>query len=41
MAHETFVLMPDNEIHHQPTDAHKGDIFTKRMEPTKFESALD
>ena len=22
-------------------DTHKGDVFTKRMEPTKFEIALD
>ena len=41
MAHETFMLTPGNEIRHQPTDTHKGDVFTKRMEPTKFETALD
>ena len=40
VAHETFVLTPGNEIRHQPTDMHKGDVFTKRMEPTKFETAL-
>ena len=41
VAHETFMLTPGNEIRHQPTDTHKGDVFTKRMEPTKFETALD
>ena len=41
VAHETFLLTPGNEIRHQPTDTHKGDVFTKRMEPTKFETALD
>ena len=41
VAHETFMLTPGNEIRHQPTDKHKGDVFTKRMEPIKFEAALD
>ena len=41
VAHETFMLTPGNEIRHQPTDTHKSDIFTKRMGPSKFESALD
>ena len=41
LAHETFMLTPGNEIRHQPTETHKGDVFTKRMEPTKFETALD
>ena len=41
VAHETCVPTPGNEIRHQPTDTHKGDVFTKRMEPTKFETALD
>jgi hypothetical protein len=41
VAHETFMLTPGNEIRHQPTDTHKGDVFTKRMEPSKFESALE
>ena len=41
VAHGTFMLTPRNEIRHQPTDTHKGDVFTKRMEPTKFETALD
>ena len=31
VAHETFMLTPGNEIRHQPTDVHKGDVFTKRM----------
>ena len=30
-----------NEIRRQPTDTHKGDVFAKRMEPIKFETALD
>ena len=41
VAHETFMLMPGNEVRHQPTDTHKGDVFTKRMEPTKFETEHD
>ena len=41
VAHETFMLGPGNEIRHQPTDTHKGDVFTKRMEPSKLEAALD
>ena len=41
VAHEMFVLTPGSEIRHQPTDTHKGDVFTKRMEPSKFETALD
>ena len=41
VAHETFMLTPGNEIRHQPKDTHKGDVFTKRMEPTKFETAPD
>ena len=41
VAHEPFMLTPGNEFRHQPTDTHKGDVFTKRMEPSKFESALD
>ena len=34
VAHETFMLTPGNEIRHQPMDTHKGDVFTKRMEPS-------
>ena len=41
IAHETVMLTPGNKIRHQPTDTHKGDVFTKRMGPSKFESALD
>ena len=41
VAHEMFMLTPGNEIRHQPTDTHKGDVFTKWMEPSKFEMALD
>ena len=40
VVHATFMLTPGNEICHQPTDTHKGDVFAKRMEPTKFETAL-
>ena len=41
MAHETYILTAGNEIRHQPTDAHKGDIFTKRLDPAKFEESLE
>ena len=41
VAHETCVPTPGNEIRHQPTDTHKGDVFTKRMGPTNFETTLD
>ena len=41
VSHETFMLTPGNEVRHHPTDTHKGDIFMKRREPTKFETALD
>ena len=41
VAHEAFMLTPGNEIRHQPTETRKGDVFTKRMEPTKFETALE
>ena len=41
VAHETFMLTPGDEIRHQPTDTHKGDVFTKRMGPTNFETTLD
>ena len=41
VAHEVFTLTPGNEIRHRPTDTHKDDHFTKRMEPTKSETALD
>ena len=40
VAHETFVLTEGNEIRYHPTDLHKGDVFTKRLEPTKFEEAV-
>ena len=41
VAHETYVLTKGNEIRHHPTDQHKGDVFTKRLDPAKFEEALD
>ena len=41
VAQEIFILTPENEIRYQPTDTRKGDVFTKRMEPVKFETALD
>ena len=41
VAHETYILTAGNEIRHQPTDAHKGDIFTKRLDPAKFEESLE
>ena len=41
VAHETYVLTKGNEIRHFPTDQHKGDVFTKRLDPAKFEEALD
>ena len=30
VAHGTFMLTPGNEIRRQPTDTHKGDVFTSR-----------
>ena len=41
VAHETYVLTAGNQILHQPTDSHKGDIFTKRLDPAKFEESLE
>ena len=41
VARESFMLTLANEIRHQPTDTHKGDVFTKRVGQTKFETALD
>ena len=41
VAHETFVLTPGNEIRYHPTETHKGDAFTKRLDPNKFEIALE
>ena len=41
VAHRTFMLTPGDEIRHQSTNMHKGDVFTKRMDSIKFGTALD
>ncbi len=39
--HELFIEQGDrHHLEHQPTAEHKGDVFTKRLEPHAFESAV-
>ena len=40
--HEVFVehISGPAEMRHEPTETHKGDMFTKRLDPAPFEEAL-
>ena len=40
--HEVFIenIAGPAEMRHEPTETHKGDMFTKRLDPGPFESAL-
>ena len=40
VAYETFVLTPGNEIRHQPTDTHKGDVFTNEADQVRDSARL-
>jgi hypothetical protein len=41
VAHEQFFgEYPNNELLYEESEHHKGDIFTKRLEPWKFERAM-
>ena len=41
VSHETFVEKSgQRELRYQETSSHKGDMFTKRLDPNAFERAL-
>ena len=42
VVHETFSEKANqHELVYQETSSHKGDMFTKRLEPSQFERALE
>ena len=40
VVHETFSEKDRHELVYQETYSHKGDMFTKRLDPNAFERAL-
>ena len=40
MLYEVFVERDDCTLQYQPSGEHKGDMFTKRLDPASFEIAI-
>ena len=38
--YEAFVERDDCALQYQPSGGHKGDMFTKRLDPASFEAAI-